>query len=405
MKEWEGFLSSLEAEFSRETLEKWMPSLTRFDAANIYLTPLDSFQANWYKEHIAKKVLDLKNQNGRRLKVHLLEPPPKEKPKSTPTLKFLSDPLDADFTLENFASFEGNALVLSLLKEKASFNPIYFFGPSGSGKTHLLTALAKKLLKEGKKVFFIKAEHFAGHVVQAMRLSQMREFRKVYREIDALFVDDIHLFAKKTATQEEFFHTFNTLHTEGKSLFFSADKAPGFLKEIEPRLTSRFEWGIALEIKKAPLDLVLEKKALLWNFPLTSELKSWIIHHFPKEPILALQALSFRSPKSAPPLEKAKILLQDLLQKESEKKITPEEIIEKVASEFELSPEDLIGKSQMQKIASARQIAMYYCRSLLHLPYKRIGEIFSRDHSTVMSSVKLAEKTLEEKKLLSLEFP
>lgn len=406
MKEWEQFLSQLEQELGPHIVKKWVPPLARFDAANIYLETKDSFQASWFEEHVRPRLKGFVNHNQRPIKVHLLtEKKGEVKPQENRGgLSFSQTPIDPEMTLENFIPETSNLVAYKLLSEGSPFNPVYLSGPSGSGKTHLLMGTAIALKKTGKKVFFIRAEAFTEHVVQAIRLGQMQEFRKIYRDIDALIIDDIHIFSRKGATQEEFFHTFNTLHTIGKMVLISAQVPPSQLQEIEPRLISRFEWGISLEIgKTAPLP-ILKKKAALWKIDLSEELTRWLVQKFPKNPILALQALAFRS-KGAPLTQLiAERLLKDLIEKEEEEALTPAKIVKNVANHYGITSEDILGKSQMREVAHPRQMAMYLCRQKLNLPYQKIGEIFNRDHSTVMSSIKQIQKALEEKKIDLVEF-
>ncbi len=306
-------------------------------------------------------------------------------------------------TLENFIPSGKNLVVHKLLNESSPFNPIYLYGPKGAGKTHLLMGAAIALQKSGKRVFFVKAETFTEHVVQAIRLGQMQNFRKVYRDIDALVIDDIHIFSRKAATQEEFFHTFNTLHTLGRPILISADVAPMQLNEIEPRLISRFEWGISLGLERNEMGPILEKKATLWRMPLSEELKALLVEKFPRDPILALQALTLRTKGAAVNCMVAERLLKDLLEKEQENALTPEKIVKGVAGHYGITSEDLLGKSQMREYALPRQVAMYLIREKLKWPFQKIGQLFERDHSTVMSSVKQIQKAIEEKKIEAID--
>lgn len=399
MEAWHQFLSQLEQELGPDAVRKWIPKLVRFDAANIYLEAADSFQSAWFEEHVRPRLKGLLNNNQRPIKIHL--GPEKKTPhqkENSPRLSFSPDPIDPEMSLENFIPSAPNLVAYKLLTENSPFNPIYLHGPEGSGKTHLLMGAANALQKSGKKVFFVRAETFTGHVVQAIRLGQMQEFRKVYRDIDALIVDDVHVFSRKAATQEEFFHTFNTLHTSGQLILLSADIPPMQLSEIEPRLISRFEWGIALGLKPSDPKAILEKKAVLWKMACSEEVIQFLLANFPKNPILALQALALRS-KGAPlsPLL-AERLLKDLLEKEKENLLTPEKIIKAIADHYGITSGDLLGKSQIREYALPRQVAMYYCREKLKMPFQKIGELFGRDHSTVMSSVKQIGKNIEEKR-------
>jgi chromosomal replication initiator protein len=405
MRAWEQFLSTLEEELGKGPVQEWLRplKLVRFDAANIYLGPADSFQTSWFEEHVRPKLKDrLCNNNGRTIEVHLLTTDAvkdKGRLEAPPRLSLIPDALDPHLTFENFLAHTENLIAQKLLSETScSFNPIFLYGPKGSGKTHLLTAAAHAWKANGKRVFFAKAEKFTEHVVQAIRLNLMQEFRRAYREIDVLIIDDIHIFSKKTATQEEFFHTFNTLHTAGLQIVLSANAAPSHLSEIEPRLISRFEWGIPIALSKPPIDQVLAKKAALWNMDLPPSLSSFLLESF-SDPLVALQALALRA-KQTPTLDGAKKLLIDLLEKEKQVLITPETLLKEIAGRYGVKTEDLLGKSQTREHVLPRQIAMFLCRNQLKMAYQKIGELFGRDHSTVMSSVKLVQKGIDEKKIL-----
>lgn len=401
MKEWQQFLLQLEQEWGSEVIQKWIPTLIRFDAGNIYLAARDSFQISWFEEHVRPRLKGLVNANQRPIKVHLgLDKPaaaPAQKQEAK-KLSFAPDPLDPEFSLENYIPPQENLVSFKLLQENSPFNPIYLYGPKGVGKTHLLMGAALFWQRQGKRVFYVKAETFTEHVVQAMRFGQMTDFRKVYRDIDALIIDGIDLFSRKTATQEEFFHTFNTLHTAGRLILLSAEVPPMQLKEIEPRLISRFEWGISLGLTKGDQRAILQKKAALWNFALSEEVLAFLLATFAREPVMVLQSLILRAKGASVNQLLAERLLKDLIEKETEQALTFEKIVKAVAGHYGITTEDLLGKSQMREIALPRQVAMFLCREKLKMPYQKIGEHFGRDHSTVMSSVKQIQKSVEEKK-------
>lgn len=403
MKEWDQFLQKMEQELGSAPIKKWIPTLEKFDAANIYLKA-DSFQIAWFEEHIRPRIKAFVNENGRPIKVHFSAQETKSpKPPENTPLSFHPNPIDPEMSFDHFIPSESNQIAYQVLQDPTAFNPIFLFGKPGVGKTHLLMATALKLQAQGKRVMYIKAENFTGHVVQAIRLGQMQEFRKVSRDIDALLIDNIDIFSRKWATQEEFFHTFNTLHMSNRLIVLSANVSPSKLNEIEPRLISRFEWGISLEIGHGETEAILKKKATLWNVDLKEEMLHFILSSFSKNPILALQALVFRSKGPLPPVEVAKKMLKDLLEKESENALTPEKIVKQLAAHLGITKEDILGKSQVRNIALARQLAMYHCRKTLKLPFQEIGRLFQRDHSTVMSSVKQIEKGVGEKKIDPLE--
>lgn len=425
MEAWDKFLKHLEADLGAATVLKWLHPLKiiRFDACNLYLEAKDSFQINWFEEHIRPRVLSsLYNNNKKRIKVHLTlakiedesRKENKRKEAPPPRQEFSFDALDPHFCFDEYIEASESPLPLRLLsnldgKESPAFNPIYLYGDSGRGKTHLLMAAAHHLLKQGLKVIYVRAETFTEHVVAAIRAGEMSSFRQAYRSADALIVDDVQIFARKAATQEEFFHTFNTLHLAGKQIIIGSNCAPQELANIEPRLISRFEWGIVLHLpplNQTELIAMLERKAKALQYKLSPQLITFLLENFTgtKTLIRALQALILRShldeshhhfPKSTISIPQATALLNDLLTEEQKNKLTPEKIIHQVSDHFGLRPDELLAKAQSRDRVLPRQIAMYFCRQELKLPFIKVGEIFSKDHSTVMSSVKLVQKGLE----------
>jgi len=384
--------------------------VSRFDAGNLYLEAKSPVEMVWFEEHIRPLLKNnLFNENHRPVRVHVSTPSTQKQTPTTTTsvpVSFSPSPLDPHLTLSEFVTSPQNEVASKLIHDwvksgKCPFNPLFLFGPKFSGKTHLLTAIAQNLKS---RVFYITADMFTEHVVQAIRQGHMHEFRAVYRDIDVLLVDDVHRLGGRAATQEEFFHTFNTLHTLGKQIVLSSPVAPSKLEEIEPRLVSRFEWGVVLSIENIESEILLRKKAATWNVVLTPELCTFLAKEFPSNPVLALQALVLRAPKhEALSVVAAQTLLKDLLAKQAENALTPEKVVKNLSSHFGITPEDVTGKSQMREFALPRQIAMYLCRKKLEMPFQAIGKFFGRDHSTVMASVKQIEKAIEEKQTKVLE--
>lgn len=403
MKAWEELLEILERRLGSEAVATWLKPIriAHFDAANITLSATP-FQKAWFDEHVLPLKIPFLNNNQRPIRIHweTLNSKQEDKP-ATPTLRIRPDPLDPEFTLKTYLST--NEMGFRMAEElgqgsSPAFNPVVFFGPLGSGKTHLLTAIAHAL--QGKRVFMVSMQTFTDHVVNAIRLGLMQEFRKTYREIDVLIVDDIHELARKNATQEEFFHTFNTLHTLGRQIVLSSNRSPSELQEIEPRLISRFEWGIAIPLAaRADLAAILEIKARHLHLDLSPDIYTFLQSRFsrtPKAAIDALHALALRSDRVLNRAH-AETLLADLLAKEQTEILTHEKIIRRIADHFGIRPEDITGKSQTREFAQPRQIAMYFCRSLLNTPYQQLGRLFNRDHSTVISSVAQVETAAKAK--------
>lgn len=262
----------------------------------------------------------------------------------------------------------------------------------------------------GKKALYTRAETFTDHVVAAIRAGEMRQFRDTYRNAEVLIIDDVHVFGRKGATQEEFFHTFNTLHLAGKQIILTSKSPPSELVEVEPRLISRFEWGIVLPLepsREKGLEPILKKKAQALNYPLPPKVAEFLIESFPsgaKAIMNALSALILRShigqnlQNDSKPIfrpmtvQLAKHYLSDLLLVEKQQALTSGKIIQASSDHFGIRPEDILGKAQTRDCTLPRQIAMFLCRHCLKLPFNAIGDIFGRDHSTVISSVRLVQQ-------------
>ena len=415
MQAWIEYLKDLEAELGANPVKQWLRPLKvdRFDACNLYLQAQDFFQVKWFEEHIRKRARsEFLNNNSKAIRIHIslenFHPLTKKKKETATDFYLRQDKLDPNALLESFFVSEKNRVIFKFFNELINtcpmdtvLNPIFLSGPHGSGKSHLLMACVEKLRKKKINVFFVKARTFANHVVEAIRFGNMNRFRKAYRSMDILVIDDVHLFSKKTATQEEFFHTFNTLHTATKLMIFSATTSPQKLNDIEPRLISRFEWGLSLYLEKPSQDTlrdILQSKAKLLSLSLKEQEIEFLLNTFqssPKALYQALEALALRSHLSTC----LKIILKDLIEAEQKRSIDSDKIIRTVAEHYGMKPSDLLGKSQSKDCTLPRQMAMYFCRQILKLPYMKIGQVFSRDHSTVMTSTRQIEKLMDKKEI------
>lgn len=423
MQAWEEFLTVQEAELGKKTVDKWLRSLKveKFDACNLHLQAKDSFQKAWFDEHIRGKLDSLLlNNNKKKIRVHLDLPEKNQFRKSSYSRYDRQTPFKLEFTppnekltFDNFISFEENILSLKILSETVGygaespqlgvFNPIYIYGKSGSGKSHLLNSAAIALREHGYNVIYTSTETFTEHVVEAIRNGEMRQFREIYRKADALIIDNIQVLSRKSATQEELFHTFNTLHLDGKQILLGANCSPTELSLVEPRLVSRFEWGMVLPIeplKGDHLNKLIENCCERLGLSLQDEATILILENFSrsaKRITTALETLTLRIHLQASegkiysvPLSASSTsrLISDLIEKERKGDLKPENIVQIVAQFYGITADDILGRSQSRECALPRRIAMHLCRSKLNLPFMRIGEYFSRDHSTVMASIK-----------------
>ncbi len=403
MKQWDEFLREQEAELGGDVVDKWLRTLkvVNFDACNLYLEGKDLFHLEWFEEHVRKRLVTFKNENQKPIKVHLrVKGIEKRKRTQEEILEFQLEfeTIDPYARLENYVPSKENVIPFTFIKELGTtlYNPLYLYGKSGTGKTHLLMGIAHKFKELGKKVIYVNAQVFTSHLVKAIRNGMMQNFRSSYRCADLLIIDDVHIFANRSATQEEIFHTFNYLHGEKRQIVLSANCAPQLLTDVEPRLVSRFEWGITLHLaKQENLREVLLKKAELLQFPLTEELETFLLENFhsikSQQKALMTLILGSHLQKNAPPSK----LLKELLEEENKNKLTSEKIIQQTAIYYGIRPTDILGKSQSQECSLPRQITMYLCRRELNLPYQKIGKLFSRDHSTVMTSIKQVVKKIE----------
>ncbi|MEM7174701.1 MAG: DnaA/Hda family protein [Chlamydiota bacterium] len=429
MKAWLQFLKRLEGKLGKKTVDDWLRPLhiVKFDARNLYLDAQDAFHIHWFYEHIQPKWLDqLQAPSGHSIAIYFsLKGRPfkggrkKNVVEKSPTTFFAPGHLEPQAQLESFLTSDQRHLPFEVVKDWVKRplplklegeNPLYFYGSSGSGKTHLLMGIAHKLKKRAIRAFYVHTEAFTEHVVRAFRSSMLQEFRQAYREIEVLLIDDIHLLARKAGTQEEFFHTFNRLHGAGCPIIITANCPPQQLEGIEERLVSRFEWGLTLPACFPTQELrrkILEQRSKPLGVSLNEALTYFLLATFESlsSLIRALEALALRNSHAHGSIdpEVAQCLLSDLIAAEKPNCLSSEKIITRVAHYFGTTPKHILGRSQNKECVLPRQIAMYLCREKLHLPYTKIGRIFSRDHSTVISSVKLIIQAKREKnKAISL---
>jgi chromosomal replication initiator protein len=288
-----------------------------------------------------------------------------------------------------------------------TYNPLFIYGGSGLGKTHLLQAIGHHVLasRKGAKVFYLSSEQFTNEFIDAIQHGSLVKFRKKYRQADVLMIDDIQFLAGKERSQEEFFHTFNTLHDGHKQIVLSSDRPASEIEKLEQRLVSRFEWGMTAELQPPDMETriaILKSKAAT----LKIELDQWIIE-FLAEKIrnnvrrlegALMRVASYRSLSGRQTTrEDIEMLLRDIFQEQARKAVTIEQIQRKVAETFDLRLADMMSKRRLASIAYPRQIAMFLAREMTNSTLTEIGDSFGgKDHGTVIHAVKLIKRRMGE---------
>jgi chromosomal replication initiator protein len=275
-----------------------------------------------------------------------------------------------------------------------SYNPLMIYGESGLGKTHLLHSIGHyiHLYHPHLKVKYVSTEEMTNDFINAIADTRTVHFRSMYREVDVLLIDDIQFLEKKVQTQEEFFHTFNTLHNAQKQIVMTSDRPPKKLELLEPRLRSRFASGLQADIQPADLETriaILRKKAAAERLDVDTGVLEFIAEKS-QSSIRELEGALIRVTayaslnKQPVTLSMAEIVLKDLMPDDEERTITPATIMSTTAHYFHLTKEDITGSNRSANVALARQVAMYLCREKTDLSLPKIAALFGRDHTTVM---------------------
>ena len=290
-----------------------------------------------------------------------------------------------------------------------AYNPLFIYGESGLGKTHLLHAIGAyaKELYGGVRVRYVSSEEFTNDFINSIRDDKSSNFQRRYRDLDVLLVDDIQFLENKERTQEEFFHTFNTLYNANKQIVISSDRPPKQLTTLEDRLRSRFEWGLITDIQPPELETriaILRKKAAQDKLNAPDDVLEYIASKISTN-IRELEGALIRVTAFASlnrqgvDLSLAEIVLKDLIPEEGGPEITGPTIMAQTASYFSLSVDDLCGTSRSRVLVNARQIAMYLCRELTDLSLPKIGQAFGgRDHTTVMHADRKIRQLMAERR-------
>lgn len=324
--------------------------------------------------------------------------------------------LNPKYTFDTFVIGSSNrfahAAAIAVAEQIAkAYNPLFIYGESGLGKTHLLHAIghyARNLYK-GARVRYVSSEEFTNEFINSIRDDKAASFQKKYRDIDVLLVDDIQFLSGKVQTQEEFFHTFNTLHNANKQIVITSDMPPKQLQDFEDRMRSRFEWGLITDVQPPDLETriaILRKKTLQERLTVPAEVLEFIASKISSnirelEGAL-IRVTAFANLNRQPvDLGLAEIVLKDLIPDPVGPEITAKQIMEQTAVYYGVTIDDLCGGSRSRVLVTARQIAMYLCRELTDLSLPKIGQQFGgRDHTTVMHADRKVRQLMAERRSL-----
>ena len=409
----------LKDETTKISYETWIKNLEikSFDNNNIVLVASSSFQ----KESIQSRYNDLLTNTfnfitNKECTVTIISKDDLEEAQELDMPNdvgygYSNTTLNPKYTFDSFVVGNNNrfahAAALAVAEAPAtSYNPLFIYGGVGLGKTHLMHAIGNSILRKNKSsnILYVTSEKFTNQLINSIKDNTSAQFRDKYRNIDVLLIDDIQFIAGKERIQEEFFHTFNTLHESGKQIILSSDKPPKDIPLLEDRLKSRFEWGLIADISNPDYETrlaILRKKAQLDNIIIDDEILSNIATRIDsniRELEGTLNKLIATSSLTNSPITKemAERAINDIVAQQ-EKVISSEFIQETVAKYFNISAKDLRGSKRSNDIAFPRQIAMYLCRNVAQMSLPQIGKDFGkRDHTTVMHACNKIESDIKE---------
>ena len=346
------------------------------------------------------------------------QPQKQEQPQEDVTLGSTIPVYNFEYTFDNFIVGNSNKFAHAACTAVANhpaenYNPLFIYGPSGLGKTHLMYAITNELQKHNPniKIIYIKGDDFTNQLIECLSRQAMNEFRNKYRSCDVLLIDDIQFIAGKVATQEEFFHTFNTLYEEKKQIILTSDRPPRDIKTLEDRLKTRFEWGLIADIQPPDPELriaIIKKKIEQAHIRVPDDVIMFLAENLRSNirqiegAIRKLSALSFLNGKDIS-MELARNCISELLGGAEPVNVTVDKIFTAVFKKYNVRRDDLVGTRRTKEVAAARHITIYLIRKITDMSFPNIGKIFSRDHSTIMSSIETVEKKIQHDTVFNVE--
>ncbi|WP_163539645.1 chromosomal replication initiator protein DnaA [Gracilibacillus sp. YIM 98692] len=432
---WSSTLEIIKEKVSKPSFDTWLKntSVDQLKEDTVIISAPNEFTRDWlesrYTSIISEALYDL---TGAKLQVKFIIPETeqeidqqvmKEKKKTSPNKQenqlSPKSMLNEKYTFETFVIGSGNrfahAASLAVAEAPAkAYNPLFIYGGVGLGKTHLMHAIGHYVLDHNPsaKVVYLSSEKFTNEFINSIRDNKAVNFRNKYRNVDVLLIDDIQFLAGKEQTQEEFFHTFNTLHEENKQIIISSDRPPKEIPTLEDRLRSRFEWGLITDITPPDLETriaILRKKAKAEGLDIPNEVMLYIANQIDTN-IRELEGALIRVVAYSSLINEdidaslAAEALKDIIPTSKPKVITIQHIQETVGKKYNVKLEEFSAKKRTKSIAFPRQIAMYLSRELTDFSLPKIGEEFGgRDHTTVIHAHEKIAKLMGDDPILSKE--
>lgn len=431
---WEKVLSEAKEKISKPSFETWLKStkLLAYTGDAVTVVAPNSFGREWLENHYVTLISSiLEELTGESLQIRFIvqqdadledfeskpmKPKPKEKKEEEEPIFDQATMLNTKNTFDTFVIGSGNrfahAASLAVAEAPAkAYNPLFIYGGVGLGKTHLMHAIGHYVLEHNPsaKVVYLSSEKFTNEFINSIRDNKTEEFRNKYRKVDVLLIDDIQFLAGKESTQEEFFHTFNTLHEESKQIVISSDRQPKEIPTLEDRLRSRFEWGLITDI--APPDLetriaILRKKAIADKLTVPNEVMLYIANQIDSNirelegALTRVVAYSSLVGETITP-DVAARALKSIIQEGAPSSLNIGDIKRSVGEHYHIEIDEFASKKRTKTIAFPRQVAMYLSRELTDNSLPKIGDEFGgRDHTTVLHAHEKISSLLKEDILL-----
>ena len=408
---WAMILDRLREELSETTIKTWFDETTvvALEGDELILHCPNAFKRSNIQDRFLPSIkASLKDIFSSDMTVQLLDDEALSQRQNPQTQKTSSIMDSGEFTFETFVVGPSNQLACSAARAVADapgqhYNPLFIYGSSGLGKTHLLYAIAHVIRKKNPsaKILYIKGDEFINDFVDSVRTGKAGEFRVKYREADLMLVDDIQFVAGKVETQNEFFHTFNTLYESKKQIVLTSDRPPQEMALLDDRLRTRLEWGLMADVQQPVLETrvaIVKNKAANLGLILSNEVANYIANKITSNvrqlegtvhKIKAFHDLGIEIDQST--VDRA---IQDMI-RSNEFIITPDNIIKEVCRYFRVEEDQIRGPSRSREILNARQIAMYLIRSMTSLSLDETGKLFKRDHTTALNGITKIENRMK----------